>query len=461
MNQTSSPKNFLEKVKQQYEELPYPPCNPEDEKTFMKVPYTNRLPLVNHACYAGKQNFENNYRVLVAGGGTGDAAIFWAEQLRELGGTVVYVDLSQASQAIAKERARLRGLDNIEWHHASLLDLPQMTIEPFDFINCCGVLHHLEDPNAGLKALKAVLKEDGVMDLMVYGQYGRTGVYMMQDMLRRILGREDDTSKQIAATRQILSSLAQPHWWHLGVQLASLQGELEPDTGLYDLLLHSQDRAYTMPEVYDWVESCDLRLLDVPRYENRQDLYRPELRIKDKALRQHVLSLPLKEQQAIGELMSGCIAKHEFYVTHTQAPNQPVDRKNYDLIPYFHGVFTTNKELAELARQCLAQKQNVGVFKCGRYQTSMIVSELTPLILDLLGGKTSARDIMKKIRKTHKKWSVNEIFAEYDNIVDRFHAVTWLVLRDKDVPIPTEPVQYINRVREMYGHEKLPSKANN
>jgi hypothetical protein len=35
-------------------------------------------------------------------------------------------------------------------------------------------LHHLPDPQAGLRALCAVLKDDGALALMLYGKYGRT-----------------------------------------------------------------------------------------------------------------------------------------------------------------------------------------------------------------------------------------------------------------------------------------------
>ena len=52
---------------------------------------------------------------LVAGGGTGDATIFLAEQLRGTNAEVVHLDMSQASIALAQARAQIRGLDNITW----------------------------------------------------------------------------------------------------------------------------------------------------------------------------------------------------------------------------------------------------------------------------------------------------------------------------------------------------------
>jgi ubiquinone/menaquinone biosynthesis C-methylase UbiE len=89
----------------------------------------------------------------VAGGGTGDSTIYLAEQLRELGGEVVYLDVSAASMAVARARADVRGLTNIRWLNDSLMNLPALGLGVFDYISCTGVLHHLESTEAGLAAL--------------------------------------------------------------------------------------------------------------------------------------------------------------------------------------------------------------------------------------------------------------------------------------------------------------------
>lgn len=54
----------------------------------------------------------------------------------------------------------------------------------FDLVNSVGVVHHLASPAAGLRALRALLRPEGAMFLMVYGALGRTGVYDIQDMWR-------------------------------------------------------------------------------------------------------------------------------------------------------------------------------------------------------------------------------------------------------------------------------------
>jgi hypothetical protein len=71
--------NYIPEVREQYEEFPYPERDPEDERKQFIAPYLSRLDAINHHCFKGMQNF-NDFRVLIAGGGTGDNLISLAEQ---------------------------------------------------------------------------------------------------------------------------------------------------------------------------------------------------------------------------------------------------------------------------------------------------------------------------------------------------------------------------------------------
>ena len=110
----------------------------------------------------------------------------WRSRWRATGGRarVTWLDRSAAALKVAQARAAARGLTNIVWEQRSLLDLPGSGLGPFDYIDCCGVLHHLPDPAEGLRALLSVLAPGGGLGLMVYAPHGRTGVYMLQDALR-------------------------------------------------------------------------------------------------------------------------------------------------------------------------------------------------------------------------------------------------------------------------------------
>ena len=68
---------------------------------------------VDHYVFAGRRDFSEPFRVLVAGGGTGDATIMLAQQLADLGAAarIVHLDISLASLETARARAEMRSLD--------------------------------------------------------------------------------------------------------------------------------------------------------------------------------------------------------------------------------------------------------------------------------------------------------------------------------------------------------------
>lgn len=310
-------------VRQQYESYPYPPRNPEDEKKKLNATLPDLLCQINHYCYRGKMDFSRGFRVLVAGGGTGDAAIFLAEQFRDKGAEVVYLDISRSSMEVAQKRAAVRELSNMRWIHGSLLDLPILDIGKFDYINCSGVLHHLDSPEDGLHALKAVLKDDGAICILVYGKYGRTGVYQMQELMRMVNQQEGDIQRMLDNTRAVLQELPATNWFRRGEELIS-DHKTYGDVGIYDIFLHARDRAYSVPELYEWVEGAGLHI----RFPYDAAEYQPEGYIHNTDLLRTLKALPLKTQQAAAEIIAGSLIKHVFYATrdeHTVASPDDLD----------------------------------------------------------------------------------------------------------------------------------------
>jgi len=104
--QNNPPANSAANVRSLYEDYPFPLRDPRDESQRLVVAEQASLGKLNHFCYGGRQGFGNGFRVLVAGGGTGDHTIFLAEQLREYDARVTYIDLSESSLQLAKARAR-------------------------------------------------------------------------------------------------------------------------------------------------------------------------------------------------------------------------------------------------------------------------------------------------------------------------------------------------------------------
>jgi SAM-dependent methyltransferase len=301
-------------VRQQYELLPYPARDPRDEAQRLIEGSPSHLLELNHYLYAGGRDFSRPFRALVAGGGTGDGLIMLAQHLsdRNCPAEIVYLDLSTAARAIAEQRARVRGLASITFMTGSLLDLPNLDLGTFDYIDCCGVLHHLADPAAGLTALTAVLATDGGMGVMVYGTLGRTGVYPMQAMLKTLAAYAPAPAQtptaQLATARDLMKQLPATNWLRrnpaIGDHLAG------GDAGLHDLLLHAQDRAYSVAELAELVNGAGLEIaafIEPWRYD-------PASYLTDPGLLHRLESLDAITRAGFTEQLAGNLKRHIVYL---------------------------------------------------------------------------------------------------------------------------------------------------
>ena len=301
----------MDDVRAQYETLPYPPRDPRDEAIRLITGTPSHILEINHYLFAGRLNFRRPFRALIAGGGTGDACIMLAQQLVELNcpAEIVYLDLSSASRAICEARAKNRALKTIRFETGSLLDLPSMNLGEFDYIDCTGVLHHLTDPAAGMRTLANALKPEGGIGVMLYGEYGRSGVYAMQELLRTLAPPSMALEDRIAMTKRLIRFLPPTNLFRRNPYLNDhVTGG---DAGLYDLLLHSCDRAFTVPQIGELASGAGLRVvafLEPVRYE-------PATYMSDPVISRQASSLPLMERAAFAERLAGNLRTHVFYAT--------------------------------------------------------------------------------------------------------------------------------------------------
>ncbi|MEM1399749.1 MAG: class I SAM-dependent methyltransferase, partial [Pseudomonadota bacterium] len=122
----------MDTVRRQYEAYPYPERDPADEDNRLIIGSPSHLDEIRHYLFAGRRPPEL-FRVLVAGGGTGDGLIMLADQCRAAGieAEITYLDLSTEARRIAQARAERRGLSSIRFHTGSLLDLESVGGGPF------------------------------------------------------------------------------------------------------------------------------------------------------------------------------------------------------------------------------------------------------------------------------------------------------------------------------------------
>lgn len=317
-------------VQDHYLDYPYPLRDPAEEKTRLLQMHGEYLAELNNHLYKGKESFQNKFRVLVAGGGTGDSSTFFGVQLKNTNAEVVYLDFSKNSMEIAKKRAEARGLKNITFLNDSIFNIPNLNLGKFDLIQCSGVLHHLTSPDEGLKILADSLKETGGMHLMVYAKYGRTGVYQMQELMRQINVGVTERAQELMNCKAMLASTPVTNWFARGKEL--IMDIHQGDVGIYDLLLHKQDRCYSIPEIYEFVKGAGLNFVEFSEINSKLKL-RPQNYIRDLDLLRRIQSMTLEKQREICEIITGDIIKHSFYVSKQKDSIATFD--DVDNVPYF------------------------------------------------------------------------------------------------------------------------------
>jgi 2-polyprenyl-3-methyl-5-hydroxy-6-metoxy-1,4-benzoquinol methylase len=238
--------------------------------------------------------------ILVAGCGTSQAAI---HALREPDARVTAIDISETSLRYTRDLQQRYDLQNLNLHQLAIEQVGELGWT-FDQIVCTGVLHHLADPDTGLRALRNVLAPSGAMQLMVYAPYGRAGIYMIQEYCRLLM--VDATEEELRDLGMTIGALSSDHPIAGVVKQAK---DFRNSDALADALLHPQDRAYTVPQLHAWLERCGLSF---GRW-FEQAPYLPQCgAIARMAHAARLSSLSPPVQHAAVELLRGTMTRHNF-----------------------------------------------------------------------------------------------------------------------------------------------------
>ncbi len=216
-----------------------------------------------------------------------------------------------------RDLRRKYNLENLELQKLPIERVREMG-RSFDLVVCTGVLHHLPDPDAGLCALRDVLRAGGAMRLMVYARYGRDGIYMMQEYCRLLEVGTSETDLQTLGAA--LRALPPDH--PISGLLRRSKDFCRPEA-MADALLHPQDRAYTVPEVYAWLDRCGISF---GRW-TEQAPYLAHCGILARSPHgPRLAALPSRQQHAAVELFRGTMVSHSFiaYRDDSADESQPI-----------------------------------------------------------------------------------------------------------------------------------------
>lgn len=386
-------------VKEQYEVYPYPARDPKDERKRLITGSPSLPAEIDHFLFEGRYDPAQPMRALFAGGGTGDGLIQFAALMAAAGraAEITYIDLSKAARGIAEARAKMRGLTGITFVTGSLLEAGDHG--PFDYIDCCGVLHHLPDPQAGFDALAGALAPDGGIGLMVYAPYGRAGVYPLQEAFGA-LWPGATPSERLALARQVLARLPEGHLFKRNPHLVDHH---QSDAGFYDLLLHSQDRPFTLPELSTALQAAGLALVSPTQ---------PALYNLNRLLPEGVEApegLDPVVAMGLAEKLRGTIKTHIVYAASaaraSAARARPGDRNN---VPHLKGL-----PAAALARH-VAANGRVPISHDGGKTTEALPKQTAPLIAQI-DGKRSLAQIAAAARMD--PMAFGQLWARVDDVL--------------------------------------------
>ena len=299
-----------EEVRDFYDRYPYPRPIDSLEKYRRHWEDRQRRRADYHLFWPAKP-YREDRSILIAGCGTSQAA---KHASRWPAAQVTGIDFSATSVRCTEELKRKYNLSNLQVYELPIERVSELETM-FDQIVCTGVLHHLADPDAGLGALRGVLKPDGAMHLMVYAPYGRTGIYMLQEFCRRTGIHATD-----GEIRDLIGALGALPPGHPLENLLREAPDFRQEAAVADALLHPQDRAYSVPQVFDFIKKGGLTF---GRWV-RQAPYTPHCGVIAKIPQaSRMAQLSLAEQYAAVELFRGTMVRHSMVVYRNDSPGGP------------------------------------------------------------------------------------------------------------------------------------------
>ena len=246
-------------------------------------------------------------RILDAGCGTGVSTDYLCHF--NPGAEVLAVDISAGALDVARERLRRSGgaeqVRSLRQEQRSLLDLEDEGC--FDYINSVGVLHHLRDPLAGLKALGQHLAPQGLLHLFLYADAGRWEIHLTQQVLELLdagIGADG-----LRLGRELLSDLPETNRlrrtheqrWAL---------DTHADANFADMYLHPQETSYDLERLMALIKSSGLYFAGF----SNPSVWDPARLLKGELL-SRAQSLPLSDQWTLVEQLDPDISHFEFFVS--------------------------------------------------------------------------------------------------------------------------------------------------
>jgi tetratricopeptide (TPR) repeat protein/ubiquinone/menaquinone biosynthesis C-methylase UbiE len=236
------------RVREQYEENPYPRWNSMvlSARENFEMYLRRRIP------FGMLPSFAYPISILIAGCGTGRHPIHLAYKIKN--SSLLALDLSKASLSYAKRMAEHFQVQNITFQQADILELPSLD-KKFPYIESVGVLHHLHHPLDGLRSLTSVLTQDGFIKLGLYSQKARQHLSSVNALMRE--NGWNATLSDLRKLRQFIVQLPND----APLRKVTTAWDFYSLSMCRDFLMHVQEHTYTLPSLLALLENAGLQFL--------------------------------------------------------------------------------------------------------------------------------------------------------------------------------------------------------
>lgn len=257
-------------VQQQYEEHPYPRWTSLGYN--QKNDYYSSLQTLFPDKLKDLQPTSGAIKTLVAGCGTGRHALRLKRYFDRM--DVTALDLSLPALGYALYQSERYGLP-IDLIQGDLLSVDRLE-EEFDVIECSGVLHHMEDPKAGLHALNKALRPGGVMKIALYSRQARTLIHELREEFK---GAIPTNEQDIRSAREAILQQKDKRWDAL-IQSPDFYSM----SSVRDLLFHTQEHAFDLQDIRRLIDGENLEWIGIVPPAGAQKLAEKVLQLKPHSL---------------------------------------------------------------------------------------------------------------------------------------------------------------------------------
>lgn len=228
-------------------------------------------------------------RIWVPGCGTRHAV---ALALRYKGARILASDVSKRCLGISKDLAKGLKIKNIEYAWEDLAHSGHHN--EFEFISCYGVLGYLDSPLEGLKRLRAALRRDGVLELMVNSRLRRYVPDLFHQVTKLFVSDPVNTPFKFNVVKRLIKAILR------STRCRPLNPYLKEDIDALGLLkrnlpqfstalLNPPERNFDLIELFDlihrggfsFIRFCNQHLWEISNYIHDPELLRMVQRLPE------------------------------------------------------------------------------------------------------------------------------------------------------------------------------------